>query len=382
MNILFLDQFSEWGGAQRCLADLVEGARRRLWQPHVALPGGGSLAVHLLARGIPVHELPAGRYSLGAKTAAEALRFLADAPRLARAIRRLAGSTGADLLFVNGPRLMPAAALAQTGLPAVFHSHSLVTGAAARAAVACALGAAGAAVVAASRFAAAQWPGARVIYGGVEGPAAMPPPQPAGGPARVGMIGRFAPQKRQREFCQAAAILACAGAGIRFVLCGDAIFGDRGAEAYKEQALRCAPGTLSYAGWRDSVYEILRDLDLLVLPSANEGGVPRVILEAFAAGVPVLARDSGAVPEAIREGENGFLLRSSEPAEIARRIAEVVSLPDRLAGVRERARQLWRERFTADRFRAEMLAFLSRRAAPFAASLRLAGARAGREISG
>jgi len=374
MDILFLDQFSELGGAQRCLVELVAGVQRRCWRAHAAIPGDGPLAASLRTSGIPVHDLALGPYSLGPKSAADTIRFLANAPRLASAIRRLAQSTGAALLYVNGPRLMPAVALAQTGLPVVFHSHSMVSGAAARVLVAGGLRMTRSAIVAASRFAATQWRSASVIYGGVEGPRVSGAPRPAGRTARVGMIGRFAPQKRQREFCQAAAALARAGAGVEFVLCGDALFGDRRAQSYKEQALRAAPPALRYTGWCASVYEVFRELDLLVLPSAGEGGVPRVILEAFASGVPVLARDSGAVKEVVRDGENGFLLRSSEPPEIARRIVEVLSFPERLAAVRNCARRLWRERFTADRFRAEMLEFVARCAQPATSALRLQSA--------
>jgi glycosyltransferase involved in cell wall biosynthesis len=364
MDILFLDQFSELGGAQRCLIELLAGVQRRRWQAHVAIPGDGPLSSSARGLGIPVHHLAIGPYSLGRKTTADTVRFLANAPLLAAAIRRLALSTEAALLYVNGPRLMPAVALAQTGLPLVFHSHSMVTGALARMLVTCGLRMSRSTIVAASRFAAAQWHNASVIYGGVEGPGVFSVPRSARKTPSVGMIGRFAPQKRQREFCQAAAALARANTGIQFVLCGDALFGDRRAEAYKEQALRSAPSTLHYTGWCDSVYEVLKDLDLLVLPSAREGGVPRVILEAFAAGVPVLARASGAVTEIVREGENGFLLHSSEPSEIARRIAQVLSFPERLAAVRDCARRLWIERFTAERFCGEMLEFVARFAQP------------------
>src|SRR5579859_8167135 len=46
MTILFLDQFSDLGGAQRCLLDLLPAVRDRGWRAHVAAPGDGPLRTH------------------------------------------------------------------------------------------------------------------------------------------------------------------------------------------------------------------------------------------------------------------------------------------------------------------------------------------------
>ena len=162
----------------------------------------------------------------------------------------------------------------------------------------------------------------------------------------VGMIGRIAPQKCQMQFVSAARQVLAA----EFILCGDALFGDPAGERYRDEVLRLASGSVRWLGWRDDIYEVLSRLDLLVMPSAGEGGVPRVLLEAFAAGVPVLALDSGAVKEVVIEGRNGFLLASSDPAEMARRIQEVLAQRERLKAVAEQAHCTWRERFTRERY--------------------------------
>ncbi len=128
--------------------------------------------------------------------------------------------------------------------------------------------------------------------------------------------------------------------------------------------LALAPPSVRHLGWRDDVYGVLADLDLLVVPSAEEGGVPRVVLEAFAAGVPVLALASGAIPEAVVEGERGFLLASATAADLAARLNELLPQRDRLRRVAAAAQRIWRERFTADRYRAEVSAAISEAVSP------------------
>src|SRR5215469_13254019 len=122
MNILCLDQFSDLGGAQRCLLDLLPALVRAGWSTHVAAPGSGPLAEIAVALGATADSIPCGRYSSGRKTSREMARFAFE-------IRRLVRCYQADLLYVNGPRLLPAAALAALrGPPMLFHSHSFLDG--------------------------------------------------------------------------------------------------------------------------------------------------------------------------------------------------------------------------------------------------------------
>jgi len=65
-----------------------------------------------------------------------------------------------------------------------------------------------------------------------------------------------------------------------------------------------------FAGWQEEVPSILAVSDVLVLPSLSEG-LPFVVPEAMASGLPVIATRVGGIPEAVIEGETGFLV---EPA--------------------------------------------------------------------
>ena len=355
MRILFLDQFAELGGAQRSLAELLPAVDDAGWEPHVAVPGDGGFVRLLRERSIPVHNLSLGSYSLGRKSLWDAARFLYDLGTVASEIRSLSERLEPTVVYVNGPRLMPAVSRAGLGRPVVFHAHNYVSAWNGRFLVAAALRRTDATVIAATRFVARQWNRpARVVYGGVEGPGEKWSRAPKKTGPRIGLIGRFAPSKCQKEFVLAATELEREWPSAEFILCGDARFGDNRGRRYKNKVLAVAPPSVRSLGWRDDVYEVLARRDLLVAPSTTEGGIPFVILEAFAAGVPVLASAVGDTAEVIVDGQNGFLLLSPTASTIARRLRELVPQSDRLAAVSACAYRLWQDKFTVERYRREI----------------------------
>src|SRR5947208_9947121 len=117
MRILFLDQFSDPGGAQQVLLELLPAIRRRGWQAVVGLPGQGQLFRRVRELDFDACPVACGPYRSGRKSPRDAARLIAQLPLLARQIRRLAERIGADLVYVNGPRLLPGVALAGLRVP-------------------------------------------------------------------------------------------------------------------------------------------------------------------------------------------------------------------------------------------------------------------------
>src|ERR1700674_3568863 len=113
MKILFLDQYSEMGGAQRVLADFLVAMQRRGWEAHVAVPGSGLLLEQFRSRNIEFTEIPCGPYRSGRKGISDLVQFARDVRRQSRSIRNLVKRGIFDLVYVNGPRLLPAAAMAR-----------------------------------------------------------------------------------------------------------------------------------------------------------------------------------------------------------------------------------------------------------------------------
>jgi colanic acid/amylovoran biosynthesis glycosyltransferase len=93
---------------------------------------------------------------------------------------------------------------------------------------------------------------------------------------------------------------------------------------------------------------------LLAVPSlvARDGdaeGLPNVVVEAAAAGLPVVASDHEGIPEAVDEGQSGFLVPEGEPEPLARRIAALLADEDMRRTMGAAGRALAEERFDAIR---------------------------------
>lgn len=86
---------------------------------------------------------------------------------------------------------------------------------------------------------------------------------------------------------------------------------------------------------RERLGEVLSRLDLLVLPSLWYENTPFVVLEAFAAGVPVFATDIGGIAEIVRDGVNGELFRRGDVQDLAQRLQHTVEDPGILTRYRD-----------------------------------------------
>jgi len=362
MRLLLLDQFSEPGGAQQGLVEWLPALRERGSSAVVGLPGEGPLFQRVRDLGFDVQRIHCGPYRPGAKSLLDAARFAGGTPLLAAEIRRLAKKAGAQVVYVNGPRLLPAVALAGLRVPVVFHSHSYLFPGAVRRMAGMALGTCHARVIGTCRFVAEQWrpfvPPERlaVIYNGVAGPTE---PRPRSSrPPTIACIGRIAPEKGQREFVAAAPLIRRALPACRFAIYGAALFAQGEVRRYAAEVRAAgAREGVEFRGWVEDIYRALEQIDLLLVPSAAHEATTRTILEAYAAGVPVIAFRSGGIPEVVEHGRDGWLVDSVE--EMARLAVEVLTGDaETRAAVSRRARETWESRFTLQRYHQELFEML------------------------
>jgi glycosyltransferase involved in cell wall biosynthesis len=368
-SLLILDQFDQLGGAQRCLLDLLPAFMQAGYATHLAVPGDGALADEARRSEARVHRIPCGPYTSGQKSWMDAARFAADLPRQARHIASLVSKHRIDLIYVNGPRLLPAAAIGARGRPVIFHAHSVVTerSASQLARWALAMRSINAHVIAACRFVleplAAVVPAtrSRVIYNGIAPLGFARRRRPENEPWRVGVIGRIAPEKGQLEFVQAAR-LVLQRQRCEFAICGEALFSS---PEYSRRVCAQAEGLpIDFMGWRDDIRQVLSTLDLLVVPSGMVDATPRVIPEAFSAGIPVVAFRSGGIPEIVEDGVTGMLC-SPTAEDLASRLLDLFSASGAsLDSFSERARASFAARFSLDRYRSEVLDAVRRAISP------------------
>jgi glycosyltransferase involved in cell wall biosynthesis len=90
-------------------------------------------------------------------------------------------------------------------------------------------------------------------------------------------------------------------------------------------------------GWVDDVHAFLHDLDVFVLTSRFEG-LPRAVLQAFAAGVPVVATCVDGVPEVVVDGVTGRLVAPGDDEAAARAVVDLLRKPSEAARLAEVAR--------------------------------------------
>ncbi len=362
MNILFLDQFSDLGGAQQCLLDLLPAVQAAGWNVACAAPGSGALFERSRALGVTVHSLPATPLAAGRKPPRDAIRYAFELPRLARRISELGRDAQADLIYVNGPRVLPAAAWVarRTGRPLVFHCHNHLAQPSAATLAGRSLQLAHARVIACCQYVARPlWPyldpgRLRVVYNGVA--AVESARAPSSSAPHVGLIGRISPEKGQLELIHAARVVRAAHPSASFTICGAPLFGDPAATPYFDEVRQAAQNLpVEFTGWQENIPAVLARLDLLVVPSLREPGAPRIILEAYAARVPVVAFVSGGIPEILRDGETGFLVEPPTPEALAAKLNHLLAAPEQLHKIAANAHAAWKERYTLERYQREVL---------------------------
>lgn len=147
----------------------------------------------------------------------------------------------------------------------------------------------------------------------------------------VGMFGRVVEWKGQREFVEAAVRAMDEDPTIRAVIVGDE---SDGPPAYLRSVKRLAHNSrhsdkFLFAGYRDDVERLYHAMDIVVHASIRPEPCGMVVLEAMAAGKPVIASRAGGPRELIREGKDGLLAEPGDIDELARSICSLATDPDR-----------------------------------------------------
>jgi glycosyltransferase involved in cell wall biosynthesis len=151
----------------------------------------------------------------------------------------------------------------------------------------------------------------------------------------VGTVGRLVEQKGHRVLIEAAAQLRARGVGLHVAIVGEGPWRRRLEQEIRRQGLA---DRVRLVGRMDRPDYWTRAFDLFVLPSLWEG-LPYALLEAMAAGLPVVATRTGGIAEALAEGKAGWLVPAGDAAALAEAIHRLAADPTLRETLGREARQ-------------------------------------------
>ena len=155
----------------------------------------------------------------------------------------------------------------------------------------------------------------------------------------VTMIACLKPQKAPLDFIRACARIHQQSPGAHFLLVGDGKLRDAAVQEMRAQSLQ---SNLHILGWRRDIPEILHASNVFVLSSLWEG-LPRVLPQAMAAGLPIVATQVDGSPEAVRDGANGFLVPPGDLRGLAEKVCYLLQHPDQASAMGLKGRELVRD---------------------------------------
>ncbi|VFQ44446.1 glycosyl transferase family 1 [Desulfoluna butyratoxydans] len=182
-----------------------------------------------------------------------------------------------------------------------------------------------------------------VVYNGVT-PSGGLAHRPAGNTLTIGSAGRFYPVKDFALMIDTAEAVGRLLPEVRFRLAGDGPLRD--ALQGRVQAAGLSD-RFSFAGHVTDMPAFYRSIDIYLNTSVHEG-IPMSILEAMAAGVPVVAPDVGGLGEIITHGRDGYLVPTRDPGDFARCLVPLCESGDLRGQVALRAEKTVQDRFSAE----------------------------------
>ena len=169
-------------------------------------------------------------------------------------------------------------------------------------------------------------------------------------PILVGTVGHLAPIKGQDVFLRAAALISARRRGVQFVVIGE----DKSPEMAYRRSLESLIAELglseivSMHGWRDDMPAVLSSLTLFVSAARSEP-FGLVIVEAMAAGLPIVATASEGALEIIEDGVTGKLVPVNDPDALAQAIDDLLDDPVECSRLGRNAQLAARQRYSLER---------------------------------
>jgi glycosyltransferase involved in cell wall biosynthesis len=377
MRVLYLNHTSEMSGAEHSLLTLLEGLPDDV-SPVVACPGG-PLASATAAIGIPVEPVVGTQASLRLhplRTSGAIGEMLTSGWRVRKIARRL----GVDLVHGNSIRAGLIAGIARRlgGPPALTAIHDQLPRTRVSRLTQRTIAANLDMALACSQYVAEPFEAlgsglrVRVVYNPID-LERFDPKRVSREEARlrlgfsdstvlVGVIGQITPWKAQDDAIRMVSQLKAGDPEIRLFLVGSPKFEsaryDNQVYARRLKELVSSLGVQDEVLWlgeREDIPEILRALDIVLVPSWEEP-FGMVVIESMAMELPVIATEIGGATEVVTPPKNGLLLPPRQPNVWAKAIADLAERPDERESIGRAARERVAEFLSVERFVERVLA--------------------------
>jgi len=375
LRILFCSHTGRFGGAEAAMLRLADDLHRE-HEIAVACPQGGELHAAVLARGLPHFMLAGTRASL-ALHVLRTPRAVAELATSGAALWRVCRRYRPDIVHANSARAgLIAAVAAMLGAPPVVvqvhdmlpddvtgravrrvirRTASLVVAVSNRARANFALSRRGAPVTRVyPAIDAARFSRERVTAAGIRAELGLAPDA-----VLIGQLAQITSWKRQDASIRALATVRRQISTAHLLIAGAVAFrSERYENENYERSLHDLVSELElqdavhFLGHRSDVPELLKSLDLLVLPSEEEPfGLAGV--EAMAMGTPVIVSSAGGAAEFVEDGVTGRVLDDPDPRRWGEAIAELLRAPVVLRAMGAGAARV--DYFAGERYAREML---------------------------
>jgi len=163
-----------------------------------------------------------------------------------------------------------------------------------------------------------------VVCNGVPVLNELPPRRDPLQPWTIGTMALFRPRKGTEVLLRAIALLKEQGISVNLRAVGPFETPEYQAEVHALVAELGIGDRIEWTGFQQDVNEQLQQMDIFVLPSLYGEGLPMVVLEAMANGVPVVASCVEGIPEAVRHQTDGLIFEPNQPADLAEKLSQIV----------------------------------------------------------
>lgn len=350
--VIWESQSNISGGQQVALN--IAGCLHHKYDLSFIIPAPGRLSDELNNMGIDVNYIPIGSYQRERKSAADIIKFLWFTPPVLLKLYRIAKD--ADLIYANSTKLFIWSAIvgSMANTPVIWHLHNLLIDNKSRMLVEFfGKWRSVKKIIAVSHATKKHYERLgdkiEVIYNGIDTAQFTAAPHGTDMPGKtkkIGIIADLLPIKGHDTLIKAIPRIK-KKVPVHLMIVGASADNNVEYEMKIKRLVRELDlgQDVEFMGYRSDVPDILKSLDLVVVPSSSFEACPMAVLEAYACGVPVIGSDMGGIPELIEEGKTGYIFKARDVDDLAEKILLIFENPQLYVKMRINSRKIAEERF-------------------------------------